>query len=282
MKRIIISLACLLLLSGCANPFKKQTRAIAQSQKVENQILQYERDLVDKGKTYVYGADHSLSLDTNRNIYSNVAKDMTERSLLALGNPDVKEAQNVKEIVGGLVSSNKLNKFIAEQKLQSIDDQVVRSQNKIDKLEEELGITQDRERKLALEHSALANKWVLLKRIFWIGVWVIGIAVLIHILSFILPPPYNSLFGIVSGFVGFFAKGAFKLAPKAQEFAGVVGKSVFDTSEKTLKQLVEVIQEARDRDPDVKNKLDPMLKDATDKETTRPKIAAVKKELGWD
>lgn len=278
--RFFIVLLFSLTLTGCfSNPLSKFKSASEKVADTQDKKAKVEEKVSDKAKNYVFAADYALSKEVEPSKEVKVAKEMTGLSLSISGPPALKESLEFKNIVDGLLATNAAKIKLAEEQLSKKNQEVVGLQGQISVLQDKLTTAEKIKDKIASENSGLANKWNTLTRIFWIVVWTICVAAILHILSFIIPPPYNSVFSIISLLIGGFIKILMSLAPKAKEVANLVSKESHELSETTLKHLVGAIQEIR-KDPEVADKVDSVLKDFTSKETSRNKIIEVKKTLG--
>lgn len=280
MKRFAAPLvAVFLLISGCGTPTQKNDKAEKRVETAKQAIAKNKDQQVEEAKGYVYAADRALSLDPNPSRFSTVGKMMTERSLLTLGNPDFETVIQYQRIIDGLVSTNAALQRKAEAELAKKDNQVIELQGDKASLERKLGKAEDSRKELAEKYAGMASKWARL--IFWIRFAIYGVigVFIFRLIGVFVPPPYNSFFTIIDFIFGGIGRCLFKLLPKAKETAGVVAKEAYDISEKTLSAVVGAVQAAR-QNPDVRNHIDPLLKDATDKEVTRPKIIDVKTNLG--
>jgi len=278
--RFFIVLLFSLTLTGCfSNPLSKFKSASDKVEATQDKKAKTEEKVSEKAKNYVFAADYALSKDPEPSKESKVAKEMTGLSLSVSGPPAMKDSLEFKSIVDGLLATNAAKIKLAEEQLNKKNQEVVGLQGQISVLQDKLGIAEKIKDKIAAENSGLANKWNTLTRIFWIIVYVACGAVVLHILSFIIPPPYNSVFSIISLLIGGFVKILMSLAPKAKDAANLVSKETHELSETTLKHLVGAIQEIR-KDSNLVDKVDSVLKDFTSKETSRNKIIEVKKTLG--
>jgi len=274
------SIVCFcLFLMGCQNPFNKQLKIEKTIATAQDKIDKNQDNINQSSKGYVFGADYSLSLDPEPSPYSAIAKDLTSRSLLLTGQPDLQTALFYQTLIKDLLSTNeniraeaqiKLNKKDRENSL--LQSENVSLKNKLTKIENEKD-------ELARQFAKDAQLKFRIKQVFWWAIWIVGIMMLMHIISIVLPPPYNSIFSIVAGLLGLIIKSILSFAPKAANFAGVVGKQAYEVSEKTLKDVVLSIQEIKKSDPELFLKIEPILKDNTDREVSRPKIQEIKQKL---
>lgn len=276
-------LACYIIASfiliGCANPFKSTLKKEDKIQSTKNNIHEVEYKQTDLSSGYVYAANIALKYDTNPNKYTEIAKDLTDKSLLITGLPNAKEALDFKKIVEGKISTNSVDNAFAEKLLKEKDEKIISLEKNVVNLQKKLDNQEESFKKDAEKNAQDAQLMATIRRYFRIAI--ISILALFGLrIASIFVPAIAPLGMILDSFVG----GAFKTVahalPKAKEVAGVVSKEAYELSEKTLGHLVEAIEEAK-KDPTVKEKLKPILLDITNKEETRPKILEIKKDLGY-
>ena len=273
------SLVCFLLI-GCANPFKKFISSKNKIQETEKKIDDKDSLRAQYSIGYVYGANRALQQDPEPSKYVSLAKDLTEKSLIITGLPKPKEVADFQKIVDGSLSTNKIDNELAEKLLKKKDSEIISLYKDIDSLNRKLESQEKAFEKQAESNAKDAQLMVNIRR--WIriaGFTILGF-IGIRIVSVFIPQlaPIGMLIDILAG--GMF-KVFSKALPKAKEAAGLVTKETYDISEKTLSQLVDAIQTARQQNSTVKSVIDPILKDITDKDVTRPKILEVKKGLGY-
>ena len=270
----------LLFNNGCfSNPFRNYEKAKEKVISVEKKKDQTEDKIQEKSKNYVYAADFALSQDPAPSKQSVVAKEMTGMSLAISGPPEVKEITEFKNIVNGLLSTNAVKLKEAESQLNAKNKEIEKLQNQLIDIDKKLTKANDDKEKVDKENAGLASKWAALVKYVKIFVYFVIGCIVIHILSFIIPPPYNSIFGIISAIIGLFTKGLLKVAPAAKETAGIVAKEVHDSSKEALEHLVAAIEEAR-KTKGLATDLDPILLNHTSKDGSREIIKDIKRELG--
>ncbi|MEK6879992.1 MAG: hypothetical protein AABY22_10310 [Nanoarchaeota archaeon] len=266
-----------LFCSSCQSPMFKWLKTEKNVQETKQNISKNKDNTVDAAKGYIYGANYSLKLDPNPNKYSEVAEKFTERATDVLGPPQLEEIIILKQIVNDLLSTNQSIIIRGEKELAEKDSQAINLQQENQELKEELTENEAKRDKVSFTNASLANKWVSIKRIFWWIVWAfIGIT-LLRIFSAIVPPPWNSVGFIVDYIFGGLIRGIFAILPKAKDTAKVVNQE-YNT---TLSHIVEAIQEVKNKDNDTFKKLEPYLKDVTNKEVSRPLIEKTKQNLGY-
>lgn len=282
---LLILTAILALAAGCFTPKDRQAAADEKVAKAKNAIEKNDDKIERKGVGYTYAGDYSLSLDPTPSPFSKLAKEMTERSLVATGLPEMQEILELRSIVRGLLSTNVTQKAQAEKDLAARDQEVVKLQAANKNLEDKLQVAEQKRDEVSKENAEYATKWK--KMTGWIKkiLWGVGILFALRFACIFLPPPYNMIGSVVDTVFGGLGKMVFKMMPAAKQAAGVVSEEAHITSEKTLEKLVGAIQDFRDRkkqasttDP-VLSELDTLLNHYTDAEVTRPKIIEVKKNL---
>lgn len=279
MKHLICAVILILGLGCFALPSKKVEKSQAKVAAVETKLRKIDDETHSKAMNYVFGADVALKLDPSPNRFSDVAMQFTGRSLLTGGLPEMSEANELRKIVENLVSTNEALIKRGKDELAKKDKEIVELQEDRAALEGKLIKVENERDQLSKKVAADANVWVKIKRIFY---WIVGLIVfgiVIHILSFIVPPPYNSIFSIVSMILGVFGKAAIKIAPKAADYAGIVSRKAYDVSTETLKDIVASVEETKQKNPAVFDaSLRPLLERYTNDET-RDKIREIKKAI---
>lgn len=284
--KVLVGLVSLLLAftMGCGtfSPLRIFKRAEKKVDQTEKKIDDNHRKLDEKSKGYVYASDFSLSLDPAPNPFSKTAKEFTERSLLVTGNPDTESALVLRKLVNDLLSTNAIIRADAEKRLQEKDKEVIALEKDLNKLTADLDRANEKFKKVSEENTVLGQKWYNL----WKWVKIIGITILVgFILSIVasaLPPPYNSIVAIVSAPVGILIRFIIGAIPKIADFAHTVSKTTYEQTKAVSHDLVDVIQQFKETHPQTfDSHLEPLLKEVTSKEISRPKIEEIKKELGY-
>lgn len=278
-KKVCIAACVCLILTGCINPFSKFLKQEKEIDKTQQKIeaVHLNRDELSKG--YVYGANLALEKETNNSPNINIAKEFTDKSLIITGLPNAQNAADFSQIVEGKLSTNKVENKYADELLRLKNKQIILLEKDVEKLTSKLEKQEEAFKEQAMQNAKDAQliynirKWFRLAMFGFLGF--IGIRI-----ASLFIPALAPIGNILDFTVGGLFKIATKTLPKAKEAAGVVAKESYELSEKTLNSLVQAIQQAR-QNTDVKTVLDPILKDVTDKETTRVKILDKKKELGY-
>lgn len=272
-------------LIGCQTPAEKQEKAAKKVAQKEEQIKTNQVAQVKKGVGMSDAALHILGKNPEPTVYDDVAKMSLETSMLAFQAADMMppsyEILKYRQMVEDLISTNAQIKASASNQLNVVRQQLAATEKREQSLSGELGKLQEKLDAVNAENAAMATTWSTIKRIFWWAVWIIAGGFIIKLASVIVPPPYNSALYIVDHIVGGFVRMVFAVFGKAKDAANVVSKQAHDLSETTLRQVVDSVQQVREKNPEVKALLDQVLKDETDKNSTRLKITEVKRELGY-
>jgi hypothetical protein len=125
-------------------------------------------------------------------------------------------------------------------------------------------------------NAGYASKWTTLIKFFWYAVYmVIGVFV-IKILSVVLPPPYNSIVGIIALPIGIVTKLLHSMVPEAKAIAGVVSAE-YKTG---TQDLVTIIQKLKDTHPELRKEIADAVYAGTDSTTSAIAINKAKSDLG--
>ena len=282
MKRVICILLILIIsssITGCSvfkNPKNSWDKANAKVVKTEQKLTANDKEIINQAKQYIFAADISLKADKNPNKNSIIAESFADRAILTLGPPTMDESSVLRTMVNNLLATNKQIVAKGERQLANLDAQLADLQNINNKLQETLNTAEAKVFRIGETNSAMANKWNMLMRVFWWTVYAIIAAFVIKILSIILPPPYNSVFGIVDYILGGLIRFIFKLAPKAMETAKVV-KVDYQTA---LNHVVTSIEDVKAKNPLSSSPLINELKSNTD-ENSKKLITQTKQNLGY-
>lgn len=238
----ILLLFCLFFTS-CAyfSPVSKEIRAEKKIIQSKEAIFSSEEDILKESRGYIYGASVSLSLNPETNKFTQVAEKMLDKAQVALGPPSMEDANKMTEIINGLISTNKQLIAAAESALKEKDSKIIGLQNKIENYELNLKKSEQKFVELSRENASMADIVYKAKSIFWWIIYVLIGYVVCKVLLVLVPPPFNSIFGIFDYIIGGFGRLVFKLAPKAMESAKVVSADV----QTALNHVVTSVQEAK-------------------------------------
>lgn len=263
------------------NPLGAWTKATTKVETIEQKVQVNEDKVAAQAKQYIYAADTTLRFDPNPNKYSSLAQDFVGKAGITLGQPTMAETLFLRKMVSELLSTNEVLLNKGKKDLLALDKQLIELQEENANLQGQLVKAEDKVIAIGITNSELAQKWTTLTKIFWWMVYGFIFIFVIKILSAILPPPLNSIVGIISVPIGLIIKGIQACIPEAKHAAGVVAATTYNSTKLALSQVVEAIEELKVRKPEAAKELVPLLKDVTSKELTRPLITKVKEEMGY-
>lgn len=289
MKKYFLPLLLVLTLAGCAlfrNPDKAWTKATAKVEAVQAKIDANKDDTIEKGRNYVYGVKLALDADPSTNRSYQVAYLLNGKAIEVLGTPKMEDANALRAMVANLMATNRLVIERGQRQLAAMDEQVITLQKQNEQLVERLDKANDKLIAVGTENAGYASKWTTIVKFVWYAIYFVIAAFVFKILAVVVPPPYNSIFGIVDFVLGGIVRFVFKLAPKAMETAKVVTQD-YKTG---LEHVVTSIEDAKTK-IDAKNapdgtqsagltQLKTELKTNTDA-ITKTLINRTKEELGY-
>ena len=288
-KKILISLSFILLLSGCLSskivPAKQVTTsqdAVAkQERKVDDTMIEIEK--VDKGKrvqtsSLSIGIQHSLNKITNAPVQVDTAKALNERIISIVGSPHIDEIKRIKATVDLLNSQVAEERKKGEELLSQRDELINKLQKDKsdlkDKYDDELWQMTDKAKEIAKE--ADQNKAVLdsmsglfgLNAVFWglkkffisaltIIVVFVVVFVVLRLLATVHPAAGAafSIFNMVGSILLSLVKA---LTPKAFELANFASRDTVNEYKSPLVKIVDVIQELKEKQKESPDRVYPL------------------------
>ena len=288
-KKILISLSFMLLLSGCLSskivPAKQVTTsqdAVAkQERKVDDTMVEIEK--VDKGKrvqtsSLSIGIQHSLNKITNAPVQVDTAKALNERIISIVGSPHIDEIKRIKATVDLLNSQVAEERKKGEELLSQRDELINKLQKDKsdlkDKYDDELWQMTDKAKEIAKE--ADQNKAVLdsmsglfgLNAVFWglkkffisaltIIVVFVVVFVVLRLLATVHPAAGAafSIFNMVGSILLSLVKA---LTPKAFELANFASRDTVNEYKSPLVKIVDVIQELKEKQKESPDRVYPL------------------------
>ena len=288
-KKILISLSFMLLLSGCLSskivPAKQVTTsqdAVAkQERKVDDTMVEIEK--VDKGKrvqtsSLSIGIQHSLNKITNAPVQVDTAKALNERIISIVGSPHIDEIKRIKATVDLLNSQVAEERKKGEELLSQRDELINKLQKDKsdlkDKYDDELWQMTDKAKEVAKE--ADQNKAVLdsmsgmfgLNAVFWglkkffisaltIIVVFVVVFVVLRLLATVHPAAGAafSIFNMVGSILLSLVKA---LTPKAFELANFTSRDTVNEYKSPLVKIVDVIQELKEKQKESPDRVYPL------------------------
>jgi hypothetical protein len=170
----------LVVVGGCATPlglFNKQQKKVDN---IKTEVDVNKEKQVESGRTFVYAADQSLQKDPEPSQHSQVAKQMTTRSLTALGPPQMANAVKSDQMINKLLSHDPEVVEEGQAELMTMDKQLIAFQNQNRLLNSQLGTANQRLRAVNEDNAIQATKYSsLMGKVYWI----VGIVIFLVVLS---------------------------------------------------------------------------------------------------
>lgn len=170
---------CITVFAGCANPLKRFNKSQAKVDQAKVAIAENKTDQQNVGRDFTYAANQALRLDKSPSKECELATDMTDRALGAMGLPPAEEALALRQMVHDLVSTNEAELARGQKALSDKDAELIKIQAQADKLGGQLDQAELKLRAVSQDNAILAGKWTRLKHILD---WVIGGVVLLVVL----------------------------------------------------------------------------------------------------
>jgi hypothetical protein len=185
----------LVVVGGCATPlgiFNKQQKKVDN---IKTEVSANKENQVESGRTFVYAADQTLQKDPSPSQHSTVAKQMTTRSLTALGPPQMENAVKSDQMIDKLLSHDPKVVEEGQAELMTMDKKLIAFQNQNRMLNNQLGTANQKLRAVNETNAIQATKYSsLMGKVYWIvGVVIflvvlgIGLKVLTAVAPFALP-----------------------------------------------------------------------------------------------
>jgi|TARA_R100001510_G_C7655872_1_gene215361 hypothetical protein len=165
--------------TGCSTPLGKFNKQKAVVSNINQNIDQNKAKEIESGRTFVYAADQALQKDPDPSKHSRVAKQMTTRSITALGPPQAENAIKSNKVVDDLLSDDPKQEKEGQKLLQQLDAQLIAVQNQNKLLENKLSSAQAKLEATNQQNALMATKYQsLMQKVYWIVGSVILLAVL--------------------------------------------------------------------------------------------------------
>lgn len=266
-------------LTGCSifkNPLgswnKAETKVATAAEKIDNN----NERIITEGRNYVYATHLALKADTSTNKYHALETQMNDRAVSVLGSPAIDKVAQLESMVGNLLSENQKLVNKGESQLSVFDLNTAKLQSENTSLQAKLENAQKKLEDVGTTNSSMAQKWNTLVSYMWYFIYLIIFVAAVKILSVVLPPPYNSIVGIVAIPIGFLIKMVHSLIPEAKAAAGVVNKEYKTATE----DLVTVIQKLKESHPELHTEISSTVLSNTDSTTSAKAINESKQNLG--
>ena len=120
-----VTVIIMLIMAGCATPlgiFNKQQKKVDN---IKTEVDVNKEKQVESGRTFVYAADQTLQKDPAPSQHSSVAKQMTTRSLTALGPPLMENAVKSDQMINKLLSHDPKTVEEGQAELMTMDKQLI-------------------------------------------------------------------------------------------------------------------------------------------------------------
>jgi hypothetical protein len=170
----------LVVVGGCATPlglFNKQQKKVDN---IKTEVTVNKEKQVESGRTFVYAADQTLQKDPAPSQHSVVAKQMTTRSLTALGPPLMENAVKSDQMINKLLSHDPKVIEEGQAELMTMDKQLIAFQNQNRMLNSQLGTANQKLRAVNETNAIQATKYSsLMGKVYWI----VGIVIFLVVLS---------------------------------------------------------------------------------------------------
>jgi len=175
-----ITALSLVVVAGCATPLGKFNKKEAVVQNIERQQTENTGKQVESGRTFVYAADQALQKDPVPSRHSSVAKQMTTRSITALGPPQAENALKSDTMITDLLSDDPDMVEKGQAELVTMDKELIAIQNRNRVLSSQLNDAQVKLKAINQENALQATKYSsLMGKVYW----VVGIIIFLVVLS---------------------------------------------------------------------------------------------------
>ncbi len=186
-----VTVIIMLIMAGCASPlgrFNKQQKVVDN---IKTEVDVNKEKQVESGRTFVYAADQSLQKDPQPSQHSQVAKQMTTRSLTALGPPQMENAVKSDQMINKLLSHDPKVVEEGQAELITMDKQLIAFQNQNRLLNNQLGTANQKLRAVNEDNAIQATKYAsLMGKVYWIVgivIFLVVLGVALKILTAIAP-----------------------------------------------------------------------------------------------
>ena len=154
-----VAVIIMLIMAGCATPlgrFNKQQKVVDN---IKTEVDVNKDKQVESGRTFVYAADQSLQKDPAPSQHSAVAKQMTTRSLTALGPPQMENVVKSDQMINKLLSHDPKVVEEGQAELMTMDKQLIAFQNQNRLLNNQLGTANQKLKAVNEDNAIQATKY---------------------------------------------------------------------------------------------------------------------------
>ena len=175
-----VSAIIMLVIMGCSTPLGKFNKQQKVVDNIKTEVDVNKEKQVESGRTFVYAADQSLQKDPQPSQHSQVAKQMTTRSLTALGPPQMENAVKSDQMINKLLSSDPNIVQEGQAELMTMDKQLIAFQNQNRLLNSQLGHANQKLKTVNENNALQATKYAsLMGKVYWI----VGIVIFLVVLG---------------------------------------------------------------------------------------------------
>jgi hypothetical protein len=175
-----VAVIIMLIMAGCATPlgrFNKQQKVVDN---IKTEVDVNKDKQVESGRTFVYAADQSLQKDPSPSQHSAVAKQMTTRSLTALGPPQMENVVKSDQMINKLLSHDPKVVEEGQAELMTMYKQLIAFQNQNRLLNSQLGSANQKLKAVNENNAIQATKYAsLMGKVYWI----VGIVIFLVVLG---------------------------------------------------------------------------------------------------
>jgi hypothetical protein len=186
-----VSAIIMLVMAGCATPlgiFNKQQKKVDN---IKTEVNVNKEKQLESGRTFVYAADQTLQKDPAPSQHSAVAKQMTTRSLTALGPPQMENAVKSDQMINKLLSHDPKVVEEGQAELMTMDKKLIAFQNQNRMLNSQLGTANQKLRAVNEDNAIQATKYSsLMGKVYWIVgvvIFLVVLGVALKILTAVAP-----------------------------------------------------------------------------------------------
>ena len=186
-----VAVIIMLIMAGCATPlgiFNKQQKKVDN---IKTEVDVNKEKQVESGRTFVYAADQTLQKDPTPSQHSAVAKQMTTRSLTALGPPQMENVVKSDQMINKLLSHDPKVVEEGQAELMTMDKQLIAFQNQNRMLNSQLGTANQKLKAVNEDNAIQATKYAsLMGKVYWIVgvvIFLVVLGVALKILTAVAP-----------------------------------------------------------------------------------------------
>ena len=170
----------LVVVAGCQTPLGRFNKKEAVVENIERKQTANSNKQVESGRTFVYAADQALQKDPVPSKQSKVAKQMTTRSITALGPPQAENAMKSDAMINNLLSDDPREVEKGQSELMTMDKELIAIQNQNRVLTSQLQSAQVELKAINQKNALQATKYSsLMGKVYWI----VGIVVFLVVLG---------------------------------------------------------------------------------------------------